>query len=134
MKFLLWRPLFSAIYECKKGVEIELPICVLCHLAKSMGYIQSTCISHAWHIHAFRRTPVKSTYAERTNLGARSCTATQSIKCAASQHEKRKKESEQGSPGSLTYPVHTRLILASNGSKTPKGRGECSMPGKGIEG
>jgi uncharacterized protein (UPF0335 family) len=38
MKFLLRRPLFSAIYECKKGVEIGLPICVLCHLAKSKRY------------------------------------------------------------------------------------------------
>jgi hypothetical protein len=35
MKFLLGRPLFSVVYECKKGVEIGLPICVLCHLAKS---------------------------------------------------------------------------------------------------
>jgi hypothetical protein len=35
MKFLQGRPLFSDIYECKKGVEIGLPICVLCHLAKS---------------------------------------------------------------------------------------------------
>jgi len=34
-KFLLGRPSFSAVYECKKGVEIGLPICVLCHLAKS---------------------------------------------------------------------------------------------------
>src|SRR4029434_3918005 len=35
MKLLLGRPLFPAIYECKKGVEIGLPICVLCYLAKS---------------------------------------------------------------------------------------------------
>jgi len=35
MKFLLGRPFFSVVYECKKGVEIGLPICVLCHLAKS---------------------------------------------------------------------------------------------------
>jgi uncharacterized membrane protein YphA (DoxX/SURF4 family) len=27
--------MFSATYECKKGVEIGLPICILCHLAKS---------------------------------------------------------------------------------------------------
>ena len=41
MKFLPGRPLFSAIYECKKGVEIGLPICVLCHLDKSnKPYIQ----------------------------------------------------------------------------------------------
>jgi hypothetical protein len=46
--------------------------------------------------------------------------------------EKRKKESERSSSGSLTYPVHTRLILASNGPKTLKRGGECSMPGKGI--
>ena len=26
MKFLLGRPLFSDVYECKKGVEIGLPI------------------------------------------------------------------------------------------------------------
>src|SRR6476469_4368958 len=32
MGFLLGRPLFSAVYECKKGVGIGLPICVLCHL------------------------------------------------------------------------------------------------------
>src|SRR5712671_4543264 len=35
MKFLQWRPLFSAVYECKKSVVIALPKCVLCHLAKS---------------------------------------------------------------------------------------------------
>ncbi len=79
-------------------------------------------------------TPVKSTHTAQPHPGIRLCTETQSIKCAASQHEKRKKESERRSPGSLTYPVHTRLILASNGPKIPKGRGECSMPGKGIEG
>ena len=28
--------LFLAIYKCKKGVEIGLPISVLCHLAKSI--------------------------------------------------------------------------------------------------
>jgi hypothetical protein len=27
-------------------------------------------------------------------------------------------------------PVHTRLILASNGLQTSKEEGECSMPGK----
>jgi hypothetical protein len=53
---------------------------------------------------------------------------------AASQHEKRKKESERSAPGSLTYPGHTRLILASNGPKIPTGRGEWSMSGQGIEG
>jgi hypothetical protein len=31
-------------------------------------------------------------------------------------------------------PVHTRLIPASNGLKTSKEAGECSMPGKGIQG
>jgi hypothetical protein len=36
MKFLPETPLFSATYEYKKGVEIGLPICVLCHLAKSI--------------------------------------------------------------------------------------------------
>src|SRR5713101_7566965 len=29
MKFLQWRPLFSAVYECKKSVVIALPKCVL---------------------------------------------------------------------------------------------------------
>jgi hypothetical protein len=38
MKFLQWRPLFSAVYECKKSVVIALPKCVLCHLAKSKQY------------------------------------------------------------------------------------------------
>jgi hypothetical protein len=68
----------------------------------------------------------------RGNFTGRMGTETQSSKCAASQHEKRKKESERSSSGSLTYPVHTRLILASNGPKTLKRGGECSMPGKGI--
>ena len=78
--------------------------------------------------------PVICTREQRGIFPSMACTETQSIKCAASQHEKRKKESERSSPGSLTYPVHTRLILASNGPKIPKGRGECSMSGKGIEG
>jgi len=81
-----------------------------------------------------RITPVIGIRATRGNTAGITCTETQSTKCAASQHEKRKKESERSSPGSLTYPVHTRLILASNGPKIPKGRGECSMSGKGIEG
>jgi len=31
-------------------------------------------------------------------------------------------------------PVHTWLILASNGLKTSKEEGECSMPGKDTHG
>src|SRR5215471_13467814 len=37
MTFLSGRPLFSDVYECKKGVEIGLPIYVLCHPAKSIS-------------------------------------------------------------------------------------------------
>src|SRR5215468_175560 len=44
MKFLLGRPLFLSTYECKKGVEIGLPICVLCHLAKSTPVRRRTCV------------------------------------------------------------------------------------------
>jgi len=44
MKFLLGRPLFLSTYECKKGVEIGLPICVLCHLAKSTPVKRRTCV------------------------------------------------------------------------------------------
>jgi hypothetical protein len=47
MKFLLGRPLFSDVYECKKGVEIGLPICVLCHLAKY----------RPWHPEEYARMP-----------------------------------------------------------------------------
>jgi len=71
--------------------------------------------------------PVIGTQDTRGNSTGTPRTETQSTKCAASQHEK---ESERSSPGSLTYPVHTRLILPSNGPKIPKGRGECSMSGK----
>src|SRR5262245_39519306 len=47
MKFLLGRPLFPVVYACKKGVEIGLPICVLCHLAKSkrINYVRDTIIA-----------------------------------------------------------------------------------------
>jgi hypothetical protein len=41
MKFLLWKPLFSDVYESKKGEEIVLPTCVLCHLAKSSLFLQA---------------------------------------------------------------------------------------------
>src|SRR5262245_31269609 len=37
MQFLQRGPLFLTIYGCKKGGEIALPKCVLCHLAKSSG-------------------------------------------------------------------------------------------------
>jgi hypothetical protein len=48
------------------------------------------------------------------------------------QHDTKEQERELSSPGVLESSCTHRLIPASNGSKTSKEEGECSMPGKGV--
>ena len=50
------------------------------------------------------------------------------------QHDIKQLECELGSPGVLEFSCTHRLIPASDGLETSKEEGECSMPGKGIQG